>query len=125
MSRYGVIVLDDFNDTFSQVRAAYYYLRYACDFPYELLLIGFNKAILVHQNQFDYYENYILNDLLDDLEQIEFNCKLCRSDINEHSRNFALQLQNNSKEDRLYGTKLWGEIFYQPSRIYLKNNRIS
>lgn len=123
MADYGIIVLDDFNDTFSQVRAAYYYLRYVCDFPYELLLIGFNKAILVHQDRFDYFENYVLNELQNELDEIEFSCKLCRSDINKFSRNFFLQLRADDKSDKLYGIKFWGERFYQPSKIYLKKTK--
>lgn len=120
MAKFGVIVLDDFNDTFSQVRAAYYYLRYTSDFPYELLLIGFNKAVLVHQDQFDYYENYVLNDLLDELEKYDFYCKLCRSDINQHSRSFSLSYRASPDADQLYGTKFWGKKFYQPSKTFLE-----
>lgn len=122
MHPHGIIVLDDFNDAFSQVRAAYYHLRYVCEFPYELLLVGFNKAILVHQDQFDYYEDYVLNELLDELEQIEFTCRLCRTDINPLSRSFFLQYRLDPDAGRLYGTDFFGETFYQPSREYLAKN---
>ena len=120
MDTYGVVVLDDFNDTFSQVRAAYYHLRYTRDFPFELLLIGFNKAVLVHQDRFDYYEDYVLNELLDEFEQFDFKCMLCRSDINALSRNFSLRIRHDDNSPKLYGTKFWGETYYQPSGNYLR-----
>jgi hypothetical protein len=119
MSDGGVIVLDDFNDSYSQVRAAYYYLRYVEKFPFELLVIGFNKAILVHQTNFDENEQYVLIHLLDDLESAGLICKLYRTDINEHSRNFFVG-PRLATDEKLYGTRFFGDRFYRHSKVMLK-----
>lgn len=119
MAPYGVMVLDDFSDVFSQVRAAYYYLRYQMNFPYELLLIGFNKAILVREELFDYWEGYILNNLLNDMAENNILCKLHRTDINKNSRSFYLTTRKN-EEDSYYGLNIWGDRFYKRSSNVLK-----
>jgi hypothetical protein len=56
MSERAVIVLDDFSDPFNQVRAAYYHQRYVMKNPFELLLIGFGKDVLVRSSVFRLYE---------------------------------------------------------------------
>lgn len=109
-----VLILDDFNDSYSQVRAAYYYLRYAENMPFELVLIGFNKAVLVHQDRFEDVENYILSGLLDDLEQMDIVAKLVRTDNNERSRAFHVR-HRRSTEERHYGTQFFGDRFYRTS----------
>lgn len=119
MSNSGVIILDDFNDPYSQVRAAYYYLRYTTGFPFELILIGFNKAILIHQNRFDAVEEYILSDILDDLRSAGLTCKLYRTDINKYSRNFFIAPRLQSEDDR-YGLSFFGDMFYKPSSDHFK-----
>ena len=112
----GIIILDDFNDTFSQVRAAYYHLRYTENFPFELLLTGFNKAILVHESRFDENEDFVLNGLFDELEKRHISLQLCRSDVNKFSRSFFIKELPKGETNRYYGTKFWGDKFYQPSR---------
>ena len=107
-----LLILDDFNDSYSQVRAAYYYLRYAEEMPFELALIGFNKAILVHEDRFGEIQNYILSDLLDDLEKMDVVAKLVRTDNNERSRAFHVR-NRRSTEERLYGTQFFGDRFYR------------
>jgi hypothetical protein len=119
MDLYGVIILDDFNDTFLQVRAAYYYLRYSMNFPYELLLVGFNKAVLVREELFDYWEGYVLDDLLNDMAANNISCKLYRTDISKNSRAFYLCARKN-EEDIYYGLKFWGDRFYKRSKNVLK-----
>lgn len=119
LEAYGIMVLDDFNDNFSQVRAAYYYLRYAESFPYELLLVGFNKAVLVHEDMFDYWESYVLDDLLEEMSENGVLCKLIRSDVNEHSRSFFMRTRKES-EDIFYGLKFWGDRFYKKSSTILR-----
>ncbi|MFY7806406.1 MAG: class I SAM-dependent methyltransferase [Limnoraphis robusta] len=119
MAPYGIMILDDFSDVFSQVRAAYYYLRYKMDFPYELLLIGFNKAILVREELFDYWEGYILDDLLNDMANSNVLCKLYRTDINKNSRSFYVGTRNN-EEDAYYGLNIWGDQFYRRSTNSLR-----
>jgi|TARA_B110000967_G_scaffold210000_1_gene269408 hypothetical protein len=116
MSPTGVIVLDDFNDDFSQVRAAYYYLRFVQKFPFELLLTGFNKAVLVHQDMFDEFEDYVLSGLMPDMAEAGIPTKLSRTDINEHSRNFYLAGKAAADPEERYGEKFFGDTFYQPSR---------
>lgn len=119
MHKAGVIILDDFNDVFSQVRAAYYHLRYAKSFPWEVLVIGFNKCILVHETLFDSYERYVLNDFLKDLATANLDCKLYRSDINRHSRGFSIFKKKDPTEETYYGQSFWGNRFYQSSNEYL------
>ncbi|HIE82725.1 MAG TPA: class I SAM-dependent methyltransferase [Dehalococcoidia bacterium] len=120
MAPSGIIVLDDFNDPYSQVRAAYYYLRYVHQFPFELLVIGFNKAILVHQEKFDYFEDYVLGDFVNDIEETGILCKLFRTDINIHSRNFFVAARA-ANDDPRYGQKFFGDTFYQQSRQILND----
>jgi hypothetical protein len=115
----GVIILDDFNDVFSQFRASYYYLRYSKKFPYEVLLIGFNKCILVHQDAFDSFEKYVLDSILSDLNLYNLNCTLIRSDIHEKSRGFFVKTKSSSTEGDRYGTSFWGDRFYQTASDYL------
>ena len=109
-----VLILDDFNDSYSQVRAAYYYLRYAEEMPFELALIGFNKAVLVHQDRFTQVENYILQKLLNDLEMMDVTAKLVRTDNNSKSRAFHVRLRQKH-EDQLYGLHFFGDRFYRSS----------
>lgn len=118
----SIMVLDDFNDSYSQVRAAYYHQRYVNNFPFELLLVGFNKAILVHQELFDEQERYVLDGLLDELSELGVDAMLCRTDINRHSRNFFLK-PRLPDGDKLYGLKFWGDKFYKPSVLALSTGR--
>lgn len=120
MSNTGVIVLDDFKDPCSQVRAAYYYLRCTTDFPFELALIGFNKAIFVHQDKFSDVEEYILDDILDDLLSAGLTCKLCRADINKYSRNFFVAPRIQTEDDR-YGLSFFRDMFYKTSADFFKS----
>lgn len=120
MSPLGVIVLDDFNDPYSQVRAAYYHLRYTTDFPFELALIGFNKALLVHEDTFDTVESYILDGILGDLQSAGFVCKLYRTDINRNSRNFFIAPRIATEDDR-YGLGFFGDMFYKRSKDFFKS----
>jgi len=115
----GVIILDDFNDVFSQVRASYYYLRYSKNFPYEVLLIGFNKCVLVHQDAFDAYEKYVLDSILSDLFLYNLSCTLIRSDIHEHSRGFFVKTKSSPADGDRYGTSFWGDRFYQTASDFL------
>ncbi|WP_287325172.1 class I SAM-dependent methyltransferase [Okeania sp. SIO1F9] len=119
MELYGIMILDDFNDVYSQVRAAYYYLRYKLNFPYELLLVGFNKAILVREELFDYWEQYVLDDLLNDMAEGDFWCKLYRTDINNNSRSFYIK-ERKKEEEVYYGLNIWGDRFYKRSANFLK-----
>jgi Methyltransferase domain len=116
MDLYGIMILDDFSDVFSQVRASYYYLRYKMNFPYELLLIGFNKAILVREELFDYWEKYLLENLLSEMAENDVLCKLYRTDINVNSRNFYLSTRKND-EECYYGLNIWGDRFYKSSNV--------
>lgn len=118
----SIMVLDDFNDSYSQVRAAYYHQRYANEFPFELLLVGFNKAILVHQELFDEQERYVLDGLLDELSELGVDATLCRTDINRHSRNFFVK-PRLPDGDKLYGLKFWGDRFYKASALALSTVR--
>ncbi len=116
----GVIILDDFNDTYSQVRAAYYFLRYAKAFPYEILLIGFNKCILVHNNAFDDYESFILDVFIDRLRDYELDCKLARTDVHEKSKGFSVVKKTSPQEDDRYGMNFLGDRYYKPSSSGIK-----
>lgn len=115
LARGGVIILDDFNDAFAQVRAAYYHLRYVEAFPYELLLIAFNKCVLVHEDDFDDYEALVLDRLLPELRQADIDATLFRTDIHPRSRGFFVRAKGQAGEADRYGTAFWGERFYRPS----------
>lgn len=108
----GVIILDDFNDAFAQVRAAYYHLRYVEGFPYELLLIAFNKCVLVHQDDFDDYEALVLDRLLPELRLAAIDATLFRTDIHPQSRGFFVRAKAQANEADRYGTAFWGDRFY-------------
>lgn len=116
MDEAGVIILDDFNDTYAQVRAAYYHLRYTTDFPFEIILIGFNKCVLVHSNHFHRHEAFVLDELID-LLQAEYGyiCRLSRTDNNPLSRGFCINRRTLTEPVR-YGTAFFGDRFYQRSK---------
>ena len=115
MAPRGVIILDDFNDAFAQVRAAYYHLRYVEGFPYELLLIGFNKCVLVHQDHFDDWEALVLGQLLGELRLGGVDGTLFRTDIHRHARGFFVRAKASPADPDRYGTAFWGDRFYAPS----------
>ena len=83
-------------------------VRYVDGFPFELLLEGFNKAVLVHQ---DHFEEYVLDSLPSNLESIGVDGMLCRTDINKFSRIFFVRWRPEGSGKR-YGVNLWGEKFY-------------
>lgn len=112
----GVIILDDFNDIYSQVRAAFYHLRYTQAFPFEILLIGFNKCFLVHESQFVTNEAFILSDFIDHLEVVYgYPCRLARTDNHLLSRGFCVTRRNPAGGDKRYGTAFFGDRFYKSS----------
>ena len=123
MHRNGVIVLGDFADTYSQVRAAYYHQRYARRLPFELLLVGFNKGVLVHEAAFDRFERFVLNDLLWELKKYRVDATLVRTDIHAHTRAFFVRPKGSPAEDDRYGRHIWGERFYAPSNEHLNRSR--
>jgi hypothetical protein len=113
----AVIILDDFNDTYAQVRAAYYHLRYTADYPFEVLLIGFNKCILVHGDHFAAHEAFVLEHLIDVLENdYGYLCRLARTDSHRLSRGFNLTLRPTPEADKRYGIAFFGDRFYRPAR---------
>lgn len=116
MEKGGVIILDDFNDIYAQVRAAFYYLRYTADFPFEVLLIGFNKCFLVHSAHFLEHEAFVLDRLLNEAEcEYEMPLQLARTDNNPLSRGFCVTRRNQVVSVRHYGTSFFGDRFYKPS----------
>jgi len=115
MDKNGLMILDDFTDSFSQVRAAYYHLRYVENLDWELLLIGFSKAILVHNSNFEFWENFVLNELQSKLTELDLPSVLARTDIHKLSRNFFINKKDNPLDNDLYGVDWWGDRFYKPS----------
>ena len=116
MDENGLIILDDFTDPFSQVRAAYYYSRYRENFPWELLLIGFGKAILVNESRFNYWEEFVLDRLYDDLMCYGVRTMLHRTDVTKWSRAFYLRVAKDDEPVR-YGLNTWGDRFYRKGLI--------
>lgn len=113
----GVIILDDFNDVYAQVRAAYYYLRYTTNFPFEILLIGFNKCFLVHQDRFLIQEEFILDELVTQLQNDYGHlCRLSRTDNHPRSRGFCVTRRATVDAEVRYGTTFFGDRFYQRSK---------
>lgn len=117
MHHHGIMVLGDCNDTFSQVRAAHYWLRFAKGLPFEVLLVGFNKCVLVHEAAFAHYERFVLYDLLWELRAYRIDAMLARTDVHPRSRGFHLRVKASPDEDEHYGRRIWGDRFYQPSAV--------
>lgn len=113
MNDLGIMILDDFNDYYPAVRAAYYKLRYTTEFPFELLLIGFNKAILVHQSMVDLWTDFILSKLEPLMLESGYSIKLHRTDDNLDSRCFFVAPRAKGDVERYYGTKWFGDRFYK------------
>lgn len=109
----GLMILDDFTDPYGQVRAAFYYLRYKEDFPWELAIVGYGKAVLVHEARFGYWENYILESLQDEMLRFGVGTVLYRTDMSEYSRGFYIRASDDSEPKR-YGLNIWGDRFYKP-----------
>lgn len=116
MHKLGVIILDDFNDIYSQVRAAFYHLRYTMSFPFEVLLIGFNKCFLVHSDHFKQHEAFVLDRLLD-MADNEYGLllRLARTDNHPQARGFCVTKRIEPTGERRYGTAFFGDRFYKPS----------
>lgn len=108
-------MLDDFTDTYNQVRAAYYHARYAKNFGFELLLIGFGKAFLVHSSEFEYWESFVLDGLQNERKKYGLNSMLTRTDINSLSRAFSIQSKRTDEDPDRYGLHIWGDKYYQKS----------
>jgi hypothetical protein len=117
LSPFGVIALDDFTDTFSQVRAAYYHQRYALGSPFELLLQGWGKAILVRTAAFEKYEKFVLEELQQVLRGLGMETMLARTDAVSEARAFSIVLKKGPGEPDLYGLRVWGDRFYRPSLL--------
>lgn len=116
-SKHAVIVLDDFGDAYNQVRAAYYHQRYVKNNPFELLLIGFNKGILVRTEVFHEYEEYVLRSLQRDLLQLGLDTTLFRTDVCKESRAFSIRAKQKKTDPDLYGLHIWGDKFYKLSEV--------
>ncbi len=112
----AVVVLDDFNDPYNQVRAAYYHQRYLKRNPLELLIMGFGKAVLVHTEVFAEYERFILNALQVRLRELDCDTTIFRTDACSESRAFSIAKKKLATDPNRYGLNVWGERFYQPSR---------
>lgn len=113
MDRKGMIVLDDWNDVYGQIKAAYYFLRYqGCE--WELLVTGFNKAILVNKRIYDIYSKRLIELFSADIfiNGELWPVQLCRTDISEWCRSFTVRPRGED-EDHFYGRKIWGDRFYQ------------
>ena len=119
MDELGVMVLDDFTDAYNQVRAAYFYSRYVEKLAFELLLIGFGKAVLVCSEKFDMWEQFVLADLQSKLGDKKLQTTLYRTDINSHSRALSIQQKRNPEEPDRYGLNIWGQRFYTDSSSIL------
>jgi hypothetical protein len=116
MHESGVIILDDFNDIYAQVRAAFYYLRYTASFPFEVLLIGFNKCFLVHSDHFKQHEAFVLDRLLDIAEgDYGLPLRLARTDNHPQSRGFCVTKRADPAGERRYGIAFFGDRFYKPT----------
>jgi hypothetical protein len=114
----GVICLDDWNDVYGQVRAAYYYLRYMHNFEWELFLTGFNKAFLCRRHCFNLWNDFLISTFSQDVyvDGNPFLVQLTRTDISEHCRNFSIR-RRAANESNLYGVHIWGDKFYKLSYI--------
>lgn len=118
MSDSGIIILNDYTARFSQLQAAFYFLRYSAHFPFEVLVTGWNKCVLVHESAFDLYEQYLLQDFIGELEEAGVSAQLSRTDIHPRARGFTIGVKSAPNSPNFYGGK-WAEQFYVPSKQYL------
>jgi hypothetical protein len=109
----GLIILDDFTDPFNQVRAAYYYLRYVEKMEFELIMIGFGKAILCHSDYFSKWEKFIVEELVKYCSDFGVSSTLYRTDLNQYSRAFSIALKKKPSDPDLYGLNTYGDRFYK------------
>lgn len=112
----GVVTLDDFTDPYSQVRAAYYFLRYARQSEFELLLQGWGKAILVRSAVFSQYEDFVLSTLQPTLAELGCPTTLFRTDVAPEARAFSIALKKAPSDPDRYGLSIWGDRFYRSSK---------
>jgi len=113
---FGLMVLDDFTDPYSQVRAAYYYSSYVEKIEFEFLLYGFGKAILVHKNNFNFWEEFVFGELQPSLREMDLLTTIYRTDVNKHARSIYINYQDPNESER-YGVNVWGDQFYKPSIV--------
>lgn len=112
----GIIVLDDFGFHYAQVMAAYFYLRYQKKMPFEIFLVAGNKAYLCHEDNFEYYENFLISSLVNWMEETGVRYSLVRTDNDVRYRGFHLAAMAKPDAPRLYGVNTWGMTFYTPGK---------
>ena len=114
MNEFGLICLDDWNDIYSQVRAAYYYLHFKELIDWELVLTGFNKAFLCKTNNFKYFHNQLI-DIFSNSPMVDekiLDWEFARTENHKFSRGFHLR-HRHLNSPMLYGTNFNGNQFYQ------------
>lgn len=116
MSKHAVMVLDDFTDPYSQVRAAYYHQRYVKNNPFELLMVGYGKGILVRTEVFSVYESFILDVLQPEMHEMGCSTTLYRTDVCPESRAFSIANKKLPADADRYGLNIWGDRFYRVSK---------
>lgn len=111
----ALVVLDDFSHLYSQVMAAYFYMKYVVRLPLEMFLVSANKAYICHRDDFALYERYLCAGLLGELRALGFDCTLCRTENEARHRAFHVRIKTEPGAPDLYGTNIWGTAFYEPS----------
>lgn len=110
----GIMVLDDFGFSYSQIMAAFFYCKYQMKLDLELILLAENKAFICRKQDFQNYEQYVLGGLEEDMKALGFSYQLVRTDNSENHRAFALLTKPEGASDR-YGESIFGDRFYKPT----------
>lgn len=115
MKNGGIVVLDDFNNNFSQVIAGYFYHKFVLKSDLEILLISSNKAYLCSKADFPEYEAFIIDELMDKLDNLDLTSQLVRSENHELHRAFHIRPRTSDMPIR-YGENIYGDRFYRTQK---------
>jgi Methyltransferase domain len=107
----GVIVLDDWNDLYQQVRAGFFYARYKNDIDWHCFLVAHNKAYLCKSKYLEYYLSKVAI-IKRDLDFLGFKSQIIRTDDNPLYCPFFLR-PLKAGEEEYYGTVTYGDRFFK------------
>lgn len=113
----SIIVLDDWNEIYPQVRAAYFHARYVEKIEYEVALVAHNKAYLVHNENFNAFTDEILG-LKTHLDSLGFQSQLIRTDESSNYRAFHVRPLKNDDEV-FYGATTYNHRSYKDLSGYV------
>lgn len=111
MTDLGVIVLDDWNDMYQQVRAGYFYSRYKNNVEWDVFLVAHNKAYLCKKDMLSFYLSKV-STIKANLDNLGYKSQLIRTDDNPLYCPFYLRPLKQMDEE-YYGTVTYGDRFFK------------